>query len=126
GGEVDKAELPSALMPAGAGAGAPAEERPVTKGVGPVQAMRQQWSQSWKLVGAAALVALGAPVLAVGLLLGRGGGLGSEGGAGRRCGRGCGFRGGRGSWKRRVRRARRPGRSRRRARCPQPRRAPPR
>jgi hypothetical protein len=59
-GGIDKEALPSAMVPAPS---PPAEERPVTKRVGPVEAMQRRWPQSWKLVGAAGLVAvMAAPV----------------------------------------------------------------
>jgi hypothetical protein len=54
-GEIDKAALPSAMAP---DATAPVEERPVTKRVGPVEAMKRRWPQSWKLVLGFALVGL--------------------------------------------------------------------
>jgi hypothetical protein len=62
GGEIDKAALPSAIRPMEA---APAEERPVTKRAGAGEAARQPLPKSWKLVGAAAVVAVAAPVMVV-------------------------------------------------------------
>jgi hypothetical protein len=63
GGEVDKAELPSAMMPA-------ADERPVTKPV-ETSAAKQWWPPSWKVaVGVAVMTAL-AFGLAVGVMAGR-------------------------------------------------------